>query len=104
MLVMLPLFYPTHLVRRQHLTLQRLFSAEAGTSYHYDDGWNRKAMIAFTIAALFSGASVWPPGLSNLSGHSWIFAATLGALIHYLLIRKSCATKKSAAGTLSSRN
>lgn len=68
MLVMRPFFYPPYPVRRQHLTLQHLFSAEAGTSYHDAGGWNRKAMLAFAIAALFSVASAWPPASATCPG------------------------------------
>ncbi|NQD94235.1 NCS1 family nucleobase:cation symporter-1 [Pseudomonas sp. CrR25] len=82
-----------YLVRRQQLDLQHLFSAEAGTAYHYDGGWNRKAMVAFAIASVFSVASVWTPALSSLSGYSWLFGAMLGALFHYLLMRKHGAAK-----------
>jgi cytosine/uracil/thiamine/allantoin permease len=86
-----------YLVRRQHLDLQQLFSAEPGTRTHYDGGWKRKAMIAFGIASVSSVASVWSPALSSLSGYSRIFGAILGALLHYLLMRKHCVAKGSSA-------
>lgn len=82
-----------YLVRRQQLNLQDLFSAEAGSTYYYNSGWNRNAMIAFGVASVFSVASVWTPGLNELSGYSWLFGAMLGALLHYLLMRKHCAVK-----------
>gem|GEM_PF-6875707 len=63
-----------YLVRRQHLDLQQLFSAERSGIYHFNAGWNRKAMIAFGGSALFSVASVWVPGLENLSGFAWLLA------------------------------
>jgi NCS1 family nucleobase:cation symporter-1 len=76
-----------YLIRRQHLKLQELFSAEPGSSYYFTGGWNRKALVAFAIASLFSVASVWMPGLSELAGYGWILGALLGAGLHYLLMR-----------------
>jgi NCS1 family nucleobase:cation symporter-1 len=82
-----------YLIRKQHLNLQDLFSTEDSSSYYYNGGWNRKAMIAFGVASVFSVASVWTPGLNQLSGYSWLFGALLGALFHYVLMRKHCAVK-----------
>ena len=82
-----------YLVRKQQLNLQDLFSAEPGSTYYYNGGWNRNAMIAFGVASVFSVASVWTPGLNDLSGYSWLFGAMLGALFHYVLMRKHCAVK-----------
>lgn len=76
-----------YLIRRQHLNLQDLFSAEPGSTYYFDNGWNRKALIAFAIASIFSVASVWLPGLSQLSGYGWILGALLGAVVHFVLMR-----------------
>jgi NCS1 family nucleobase:cation symporter-1 len=82
-----------YLIRKQHLNLQDLFSAEDSSSYYYNGGWNRNAMIAFGVASVFSVASVWTPSLNALSGYSWLFGALLGALFHYVLMRKHCAGK-----------
>ena len=85
-----------YLVRRGKLDLQQLFSAEAGSAYYFDGGWNRKALIAFAIASVFSVASVWTPGLSQLSGYAWIFGALLGAVLHYGLMRGSVIARRNA--------
>lgn len=76
-----------YLVRKQQLNLQDLFSAEPGSSYYFNGGWNRKAMIAFTVASVFSVASVWVPVLSQLHGYAWLLGALMGAVLHYLLMR-----------------
>jgi len=78
-----------YLIRRQTLDVQALFSADPAGAYYYTKGWNRKALVAFAIAALFSVASVWTPALQALSGFSWIFGALLGGALHYLLMRRS---------------
>lgn len=92
-----------YLVRKQHLDLQDLFSAEAGSTYYYEGGWNRKAMIAFAIASVFSVASVWAPSLGSLSGYAWLLGAVLGAALHYLLMRKNSTTRTQAATELHGR-
>ncbi|UJJ33006.1 NCS1 family nucleobase:cation symporter-1 [Halopseudomonas maritima] len=78
-----------YLVRKQQLNLQDLFSAEPGSSYYFNGGWNRKAMIAFAVASVFSVASVWVPVLSQLHGYAWLLGALLGAVLHYLLMRNT---------------
>ncbi len=75
-----------YLVRKQRVNLQDLFSDEAAGAYHYDAGWNRKAIYAFAAAAVFSVATVWVPALSALTGFGWIIGAALGGLFHYLLM------------------
>ncbi|CAE6912531.1 Allantoin permease [Pseudomonas marincola] len=80
-----------YLVRKQQLNLQDLFSTETSGAYYYDNGWNRKAMLAFGAASVFSVCTVWVPSLSIFSGYSWLFGAFLGAALHYLLMRKQVA-------------
>ncbi|UEM07860.1 NCS1 family nucleobase:cation symporter-1 (plasmid) [Skermanella rosea] len=77
-----------YLVQKQRLDVQHLFSAEPGTTYHFNEGWNRKAMVSFAIASVFSVASVWTPGLESLAGFTWIIGALLGGSFHYALMRK----------------
>ncbi|ARU88777.1 NCS1 family nucleobase:cation symporter-1 [Pseudomonas sp. M30-35] len=86
-----------YLIRKQNLNLQHLFSADQDASYYYDGGWNRKAMVAFAIASIFSVATVWVPSLAIFNGFSWIFGALLGALFHYLLMRGHGASLRVAA-------
>jgi NCS1 family nucleobase:cation symporter-1 len=77
-----------YLVRRQQLNVQDLFSAKPGSTYYFNAGWNRKAIIAFGLSSIFSVASVWTPGLESLSGFAWLLGALFGAVVHYLLMRK----------------
>ena len=84
-----------YLVRKQRLNLQELFSAKATSTYYFDGGWNRKAMISFAIASVFSVASVWVPAVSQLHGYAWLLGALLGAVLHYLLMRNAAALHAS---------
>lgn len=72
-----------YLAKNQELDLQDLFSTDPGGKYYYHGGWNRKALIAFFPAAIFSIASVWAPVLQVLSGFAWIIGAALGAILYY---------------------
>ncbi|WP_106418920.1 NCS1 family nucleobase:cation symporter-1 [Salinicola tamaricis] len=77
-----------YLVRRQRLDIQDMFSSDPNGAYHYVKGWNRRALIAFGLAALFSIASVWVPALQVLGGYAWLIGAALGGGLYYLLMLK----------------
>ena len=77
-----------YLVRKQKLNVQDLFSAKPGSTYYFDKGWNTRALVAFTVASVFSVASVWTPALSAWAGFSWMFGALLGAVLHMMLMRR----------------
>lgn len=86
-----------YLVRKQKLDVQDLFSAEPGSTYYFDNGWNKRALIAFSTASLFSVASVWTPALAAMSGFSWLFGALLGAVLHLTLMNRRRAAPAPAA-------
>lgn len=77
-----------YLVRRQELNRDDLYNLIGG-EYHYGDGWNDKALIAFGIAALFSVATVWVPALNDLSCYAWVIGAVLGGVIFSVLSKNS---------------
>jgi len=77
-----------YMVKNGELDVQALFSASEDGEYFYDNGWNKKAMIAFAFPAVFSVATVWAPGLGFLSGFSWVIGAILGAAVYYLITKK----------------
>ena len=78
-----------YFVRKQQLDIQDLFSAKPHTRYYFDNGWNKRAIIAFAIASVFSVASVWIPALESLSGFAWIIGAILGGVLHYTISQKN---------------
>ena len=77
-----------YMIKSGKLDIQQLFSAEKDGLYYYDNGWNKKAMMAFALAAIFSIATVWLPALGFLSGFSWVIGAALGAIIYYLIMKR----------------
>jgi NCS1 family nucleobase:cation symporter-1 len=86
-----------YLVRKQNIDVEALFSSDPDARYHYNNGWNMKAIFAFAIAALFSVATVWVPALSELSGYGWVIGAVLGGALHLGLMRQQAADAGKAA-------
>ncbi|GEO95182.1 NCS1 family nucleobase:cation symporter-1 [Kocuria turfanensis] len=77
-----------YLVRKQRLNLQDLYSADPGGCYWFTRGWNRRAVVAFAVAAVFSVLTVWLPQLAQYSGFAWLSGAALGGLLHWLAMHK----------------
>ena len=77
-----------YILRKQRINVQDLFSTSPSGNYYYDGGWNRTAIIAFGIAAVFSLGTVWLPALSALSGFGWVIGAILGGVLHVAMMRK----------------
>jgi len=77
-----------YMLKNGKLDVQELFNASEDGAYYYDNGWNKKAMIAFALPAIFSVATVWAPALGFLSGFSWVIGAALGGLVYYVITKK----------------
>lgn len=78
-----------YLIRKQRIHVQDLFTREPAGAYHYTAGWNRVAIAAFGIAAIFSVATVWVPALAALSGFGWVIGAAIGGALHVVLMRRA---------------
>ena len=77
----------THYVHRKgQLDLDDLYDMQGGR-YHYQNGWNRTAVTAFGLAAVFSVATVWVPWFGFLSGYNWVIGAVLGGGLYTLLAK-----------------
>lgn len=85
-----------YIVKKQEIDVQELFSTNPDGKYYYEKGWNRKALLAFFPAALFSVASVWMEVLQNLSGYAWVIGAALGAVLYYFF---TCRKQVTNVGT-----
>ena len=88
-----------YLLKKEELNVQDLFSSKESGEYFYDNGWNKKAMQAFAIAAVFAVGTVWVPALSSLAGFGWVIGAFLGGVFYYFLMgsQKSAVSAKGAA-------
>ena len=79
----------SYLLKKQKIDIQQLFSTDPAGEYYYDGGWNKRALIALAISAIFAVATVWHPTLAALNGFGWIIGAALGAILHMVLSRKA---------------
>lgn len=72
-----------YLIRKETLNRDALYDMERGP-YHYRNGWNHTALVAFGVGAAFSVAAVWVPALAQLEGYAWVIGAVLGGAVYYL--------------------
>lgn len=76
-----------YLIRKQRVIVADLFSMEETGAYYFNNGWNKRSMLAFFLAAIFSVATVWVPALSQLAGYGWLIGACLGGALQYVVMR-----------------
>ncbi|MEJ6067753.1 NCS1 family nucleobase:cation symporter-1, partial [Psychrobacter sp. 16-Bac2893] len=76
-----------YLIKRQHIDMNDLFSAQPTGAYYYYKGWNIRALIAFAIGALFSIATVLIPALTKLEGYGFLLGAAIGGIVYWVLMR-----------------
>jgi len=77
-----------YMLKKGKLNVEALFTTSRKGIYYYDNGWNKKAMVAFVIPAIFSVATVWIGALGFLSGFSWVIGAALGGIVYYSITKK----------------
>lgn len=77
-----------YMIKHGKLDIQKLFSADPSGQYFYDNGWNKRALVAFALTSIFSVCTVWVPSLAFLSGFSWVIGAVLGGLVYYIVTKK----------------
>jgi cytosine/uracil/thiamine/allantoin permease len=76
-----------YLIKKQQLNIDALFDDSPDAEYHYNGGFNRKAILAWLISGYIVVGSVWPNilvfGLDDLQ--IWAVAVDmLGSLVHHL--------------------
>ncbi len=82
-----------YLIKKEKLDVDDLFSDSSSGKYHYNGGFNGKAMLAWLISGYVAVGSVWPnilfagldeffANLGGGGGYAWIIGAALGAIIH----------------------
>ena len=82
-----------YMIKKQQLNVDDLFSEKSSGRYHYNGGFNGKAMLAWVISGYVAVGSVWPnilfAGLDDFfanlgggGGYAWMIGAALGAIIH----------------------
>jgi NCS1 family nucleobase:cation symporter-1 len=86
-----------YLIRRQRVVVSDLFSLKESGTYYFQNGWNKRAMTAFFLAAVFSVATVWVPALANMAGYGWLIGALLGGVFQYVAMRTQVLPKLNGA-------
>ncbi|GAA2980647.1 NCS1 family nucleobase:cation symporter-1 [Microbacterium terrae] len=71
-----------YLIQRRRLKVADLFTMSPEGRYHYQKGWNVRAIVAVLVAAVFSVAAVWVPVLANLKGFAWVIGAAIGGILY----------------------
>jgi NCS1 family nucleobase:cation symporter-1 len=77
------MFVDFYLIKHGVLDIRDLYSSAPGGAYAYDRGWNRRGLVAFAVAAVFSVSAVWLPAVEFLTGFDWVIGAVLGGAIYY---------------------
>lgn len=74
-----------------------MFTLDPNGPYYYRNGWNRRALVAVALAAVFAVATVWVEQLEKLEGFAWIIGALLGGVFYYAVMRSQRAASASAS-------
>ena len=89
-----------YVIKNEKINVNDLFSEKRKGKYYYEDGFNKKGMLAWVISGYIAVGTVWPniliiDSLSNFfanlgggGGYAWIIGASLGALIHYAISKE----------------
>jgi len=72
-------------LRGQHVVVSDLFREDG--HYSYTNGWNRKALLSFAIAAVPSLICALVPAFAAASPFSWFVGAGISSAVHYLISR-----------------
>ncbi len=82
-----------YIIKNQKIDVNALFSDKKSGKYHYNDGFNGKAMLAWVLSGYIAVGTVWPnilvfgldeffANLGGGGGYAWMIGAALGAVIH----------------------
>ena len=88
-----------YIIKKEQLSVDDLFTESAKGKYHYNGGFNGKAMLAWLISGYIAVGTVWPNilvfGLSDFfanlgggGGYAWIIGASIGAAIHLAISKR----------------
>lgn len=75
-----------YVMRRRHLNLQHLYSADQRGIYYYKRGFNIKAIWALIGAGLLSNLVAHVPAFAGWAPFSWGVGAVAGAVLYFVLM------------------
>jgi nucleobase:cation symporter-1, NCS1 family len=88
-----------YIIKKEKLDVDALFDASPKAKYHYNDGFNHKAILAWVLSGYIAVGTVWPnililglgdffANLGGGGGYAWIIGASLGAVVHLAISKK----------------
>ena len=88
-----------YIIKKEKLDVDDLFDDSAKAKYHYNGGFNRKAILAWILSGYIAVGTVWPnilifglgdffANLGGGGGYAWIIGASLGAVVHLAISKR----------------
>ena len=88
-----------YIIKKENLDVDALFDDSASAKYHYNGGFNRKAILAWILSGYIAVGTVWPnilvlglgdffANLGGGGGYAWIIGASLGAVVHLAISKR----------------
>ena len=88
-----------YIIKKEKLDVNALFDDSAKAKYHYNGGFNHKAILAWVLSGYIAVGTVWPnililglgdffANLGGGGGYAWIIGASLGAVVHLAISKR----------------
>jgi NCS1 family nucleobase:cation symporter-1 len=88
-----------YIIKKEKLDVDALFDDSAKAEYHYNGGFNHKAILAWVLSGYIAVGTVWPnililglgdffANLGGGGGYAWIIGASLGAVVHLAISKR----------------
>ena len=88
-----------YIIKKEKLDVDALFDAGPKAKYHYNGGFNYKAILAWVLSGYIAVGTVWPnilvlglddffANLGGGGGYAWIIGASLGAVVHLAISKR----------------
>ena len=88
-----------YIIKKEQLDVDALFDDSAKAKYHYNGGFNHKAILAWFLSGYIAVGTVWPnililglgdffANLGGGGGYAWIIGASLGAVVHLAISKR----------------
>jgi len=88
-----------YIIKKEKLDVDALFDDSAKAKYHYNGGFNHKAILAWVLSGYIAVGTVWPnilvlglgdffANLGGGGGYAWIIGASLGAVVHLAISKR----------------
>ena len=89
-----------YIIKKEKLDVDALFDDSAKAKYHYNGGFNHKAILAWVLSGYIAVGTVWPnililglgdffANLGGGGGYAWIIGASLGAVVHLAISKRN---------------